>query len=58
MNHQLAERLINLPSTINIKTMTKEMEEYEKLKKSLINNRRILHSSLHLSRIKNHSFKK
>ena len=45
MNQQMAERLLNRESQLDHKAMRRSMQQYQKLKKTMINNRRLLSKS-------------
>lgn len=45
MNQQMAERLLSRESQLDRKAMRRSMQQYEKLKKTMINNRKVLSGS-------------
>lgn len=46
VNHRFAERLISRESVFNSRIMRRDIEEYEKLKRTLSNNKKALKTSL------------
>jgi len=46
MNEQMAERMLNKSSHLDHKYMQRSIEQYERIKKTMTNNRRVLSLSI------------